>query len=191
MNDGSLLPQDPENNQEAVKLSREGKDASDIWLQYKKIRNHVNNRRKFEEKSYKVEKMETSLDSVTDTWRVAKSFMGWDSDAGPPSQLCINGALLTKSIDIANATNQYFVDKISKIRHGINYVPNTYSHCTTIMKNKQCSLSLQHVSIKQVTKYLKRLKTSRSTSIDTLDNYCVKAAAGSIAPRDYIITAPE
>ena len=51
--------------QEAVKLSMKGKDVSDNWLEYKKIKNCVNNRRKFKEKSYKVNEMKTSLVSLT------------------------------------------------------------------------------------------------------------------------------
>ena len=57
------------------------------------------------------------------------------------------------------------------------------------MRNKQCKLSLKHVTVLKVNKLLKKLKNSRSTSIDELDNYCVKLAADIIdKPLHHIIT---
>ena len=67
----------------AAKLSSEGLDASAEWVRFKSIRNRINNRRKYEEKHYKSEKLDASLDSTADTWKVAKSFMSWSSTSGP------------------------------------------------------------------------------------------------------------
>ena len=55
----------------ASKLAAEGKDASAEWRHFKNIQNKINNRRKFEERTYKSEKLNASLDSAADTWRVA------------------------------------------------------------------------------------------------------------------------
>ena len=57
------------------------------------------------------------------------------------------------------------------------------------MAKKNCRLSMQYVSIEKVNKLLKSLKNSRSSSIDGLDNYCVKLAADYIdKPLHHIIT---
>ena len=46
-----------------------------------------------------------------------------------------------------------------------------------------------HVTVEKVNKLIKSLKTSRSTSVDELDNYCVKVAADIIdKPLHHIIT---
>ena len=41
-------------------------------------------------------------------------------------------------------------------------------------------LSLKHVTVTKVNKPLKGLKNTKSTAIDELDNFCIKAAAGII-----------
>ena len=57
------------------------------------------------------------------------------------------------------------------------------------MQGKTCHLSLKHVSVIKVNKLLKSLKNSKSTAIDELDNFCVKAAADIIdKPLHHVIT---
>ena len=69
------------------------------------------------------------------------------------------------------------------------YLPNSFLKCREIMANKNCRLSLGHVTLPKVNKLLKNLKNSRSTSIDQLDNYCIKIAADVIdRPLHHIIT---
>ena len=56
------------------------------------------------------------------------------------------------------------------------------------MMGKKCKMELNHVSYVKVLKLLKGLKHSKSTSIDELDNYCVKISADIIAaPLHHII----
>ena len=59
---------------EACRLNRTGRDSSNGWGKYKKLRNSVNNRIKFEERNYKLGKIKESLDSPAKTWVVAKDF---------------------------------------------------------------------------------------------------------------------
>ena len=159
------------------------------WAEFKKLRNKVNNRRKFEEKNFKKEKVNNSLHSPTETWKTAKSFMDWESSSGPPSQLSVNGKLVTKASEIATEMNNFFMEKVRLIREGISFIPNRFIKCLEIMQNKTCKLSMKHVSISKVNKLLKKLKNSKSTSIDELDNFCVKVAADVIAePLHHIIT---
>ena len=82
---------------------------------------------------------------------------------------------------VASIMNNFFVNKVRLIRQGISYLPNSFTTCLSIMKNKHCKLSLQHVSTSKVNKLLKNLKNSRSCSIDELDNFSVKLAADVIA----------
>ena len=57
--------------------------AQVAWFQYKKIRNSVNNRKKFEEKTFKSAKIQNSLEDPSDTWKVLKGFMNWKKVGGP------------------------------------------------------------------------------------------------------------
>ena len=165
----------------AMNLAKEGKETREVWDQFKKVRNKVNNRRKFEERTFKAEKIKESQGCPSTTWKTTKSFMEWERDSGPPSQLNINGDLITKASLIASIMNNFFVNKVRLIRQGISYLPNSFTTCLSIMKNKHCKLSLQHVSTSKVNKLLKNLKNSRSCSIDELDNFSVKLAADVIA----------
>ena len=115
--------------------------------------------------------------------------MDWEESGGPPSQLNIDNNLTSKASLIASAMNQFFIQKVQTIRNGIQHLPNSFLKCKEIMINKKCKLALKHVSVTKVNKLLKNLKNSRSTSVDELDNFCVKLAADLIdRPLHHIIT---
>ena len=78
--------------------------------------------------------------------------------------------------------NQYFIDKVENIRAKIPQLPNNYEKCHEIMKNRMCSLDLQHVTIQKVAKIIKGLKPSKSTGLDGLDSYSLKVSADIISP---------
>ena len=173
----------------ALNLVLEGKEASEVWKKFKKVRNKINNRRKYEETQFKSQKILESLDSPAATWKVAKSFMNWVNNSGPPSQLCISGKLVTKASLLATEMNNYFITKVRVIREGIQHSFNNFTECFEIMQSKNCSLNLKHVSIKKINKLLKALKNTKSTATDELDNFCVKLAADVIdKPLHHIIT---
>ena len=166
----------------AVELATSGYDSSTAWAEYRALRNTINNRLKHEEKRFKEEKIRESLGSSAETWKTAKMFMNWNSSAGPPSQLTVGGKLITKAANIASEMNEFFIQKVKLIRDGIGYVPNNLSKCLASMQGKRCSLRLTQVSVGKVNKLLKGLKNSRSTSVDGLDNFCIKISADIIAP---------
>ena len=175
-----------------LSTSTQGQPASpeevEAWNQYKYYRNRINNRKKNEEKNFKSEKITENLDSAEQTWKTAKMFMDWKTP-GSPSQLEIDGKLVTKASLIAKHMNEFFTGKVKCIRDAIKNVPANYFHCQSIMDGKDCHLSLSHVPVNRVQKLLKNLKTSKSTSIDELDNYAVKISADVIAePLHHIIT---
>ena len=163
--------------------------AAQAWTNFKQARNKINNKKKFEEKNFKSKKITETLDSPAKTWSTAKSFMNWNKGGGPPLQLNIRGHLVTKAAVIAQEMNKFFIDKVKVIRNEIPFLNNTFSKCKEIMQGKTCHLSLKHVSVIKVNKLLKSLKNSKSTAIDELDNFCVKAASDIIdKPLHHVIT---
>ena len=85
--------------------------------------------------------------------------------------------------------NDFFIEKVQKIRNGISQVAANFEVCTRIMTGKNCKLSLKHVSVDKIKKLLSNLKNTRSSSVDELDNYCVKISSDIIAqPLHHIIT---
>ena len=92
-------------------------------------------------------------------------------------------------MQIASEMNSFFINKVKLIREGITYLPNTFNKCLEIMQNKKCKLTMAHVSVSKINRLLKKLRNSRSSSIDELDNYCVKIAADVIAePLHHVIS---
>ena len=68
-------------------------------------------------------------------------------------------------------------------------MPNNFQECKNVMFGKPCFLRLQHTSKETVRKLLMKLKSSKSTSVDELDNFAVKHAADFIAePLHHIIS---
>ena len=150
------------------------------WNQYKKFRNQINNRKKYEEKLYKSEKMAEVADSPDIVWKSAKTFMGWQSQ-GTPNQLTVDNKLVTSAKKIAKFMNEFFVNKVETIRAGIRVATFSVSKVQEIMQGKSCRMNLEHVNILKVKKILKSLSNSRSTGLDELDNFSVKLAADYIA----------
>ena len=160
----------------------------DAWNEYKVFRNQVNNRRKYEEQDFKSAKMTEVADSPDLVWKSAKSFMRWKTQ-GTPNQIKVDGQLITSAKKIAQAMNEFFLNKVKTIREGMTTVAFNLSKVHDIMLNKKCKMKLKHVSLQTVKKVLKSLSNSRSTGIDELDNFSVKLAAEFIAqPVQYIIT---
>ena len=168
--------------------SRHDDEQSNAWLQYKKYRNKINNKKRNEEILYKSKQVIDGLNSPENTWKIAKSYMGWKQH-GAPSQLDEDGTLVSKASLIAKAINEYFVLKVQKIRNCLRDMPCNFDICKSIMESKQCQLSIRFAPISKVKKLISKLKNSKSTSYDGLDNYSVKLSAEFIAePLHYIIS---
>ena len=158
------------------------------WNEYKKLRNKINNKKRFEERDFKRDKIMENIGDPAKVWNSTKTFMNWKS-TGTPSQIEVNNQLVTSARLIAGLMNQFFIDKVRLIRAGMSQVVTNLAHCLKIMENKRCRLSLQHITEEKVRKLLTSLSNSRSTAIDELDNYSVKVAADVIAaPLHHIIT---
>ena len=176
----------------SMDIAQQGGDSTchsltQAWSQYKKYRNKINNRKRNEENQYKSIQIKNSLASTEKTWNTAKAYMGWQQH-GPPSQLEEGGILVSKSFDIASHVNCYFVQKIQQIREGLGNVAPNFETCKSIMKDKNCKLSMKYVTTAKVMKLIKKLKNSKSTSYDGIDNYSVKLSANIIAePLHHII----
>ena len=166
-------------------VSEEEKKA---WKNYKILRNKVNNKKRYDETEFKKKKLEENIDCPDKTWRTAKNFMNWKG-TGPPSQIEVDGQLVTKAKLIADHMNKFFISKVNTIRKGMQVVGWQLSSCREIMTGKTCRLGLHHVTQKQVNTLIHSLSRSRSLAIDELDNFSVKVAADLITkPLHHIVT---
>ena len=157
------------------------------WGQFKKFRNCINNRKKYEETLYKAEKMTEVAGSADLLWKRAKSFIGWKSP-GTSSQIKVNNELITSARKIAHYMNEYFIEKVTSIRSVMHNMAFPVDKLIDKMSGKICKMQINHIQVNKVRKILKKLSNSKSTAVDELDNFSVKLAADLIVqPLHHII----
>ena len=84
---------------------------------------------------------------------------------------------------------EYFIEKVRLIRAELSTVAADLSACYRIMEGKQCQLHVNHVTEEKVIKLSSKLKNTKSTANDGLDNHCVRLSSGVIArPLHHIIS---
>ena len=163
-------------------------DEVEAWKKYKEIRNKINNLKKNDEYKYKKKIFEKNFGDAASMWNTVKGFMDWRR-AGSPSQIQFNNVLYTKAADVATVMNHFFVKKVDTLRKTFVGDNSDLSGCKSIMKDRQCSLSMRYVPLAAVHKYLRKLKPSKTIAVDELDSYSLKIAADIIAPSvHHIIT---
>ena len=142
----------------ASNLAKKGEDSTVAWKDFKSLRNKINNVLKYEERSYKHQQISDSLGTPSKCWSLAKGFMNWNSDSGPPVELEVEGKLVSKACEIASEMNNFFLSKVNKIREAIEYSPSNYDVCNKIIRDKKCKLSLTHVTQSKIKKVIAKFK---------------------------------
>jgi hypothetical protein len=99
------------------KLASEN-NSRDEWNKFKSLRNRINNRLKFEERNWQKLRLEECGENSSKIWKNIKGILKWKT-SGSPNQLFYKGTLLSKPQDLAEAQNDYFLDKIKLIRDNL------------------------------------------------------------------------
>ena len=111
-------------SQETLNLMKERDDLNEKasnsgnredWKKYKTLRNKINNRLKFEERSWQSAKLKQCNGDSKTSWNTIKTILNW-KNYGAPCMLFHDGQLKTKSQDIADSQNECFVNKINTIK---------------------------------------------------------------------------
>ena len=129
-----------------------------------------------------------NIENPATMWKASKEIMDWKS-ASSPTLIEVNNVLITRACEIAQFMNEFFINKVNKIRAEMRcLIPNLIG-CRKIMQNKTAKISLKFVTVEKVRRLISGLSNSRSVSIDGLDNFAVKVAGPCIAkPLHHIIT---
>ena len=95
-------------------LASKSGNAND-FNQYKTLRNLVVTKLKKAKSNYYRGKFEDNSTSPKEIWKTAYSILG-SSKSSFPSQIVINNKLISKPFDMASGMNQYFLNKIKKLK---------------------------------------------------------------------------
>ena len=108
---------------------------------------------------------------------------------GSPSQILVGNKLHKKASEVASIMNEYFISKINDLRSNFSIQNPDLRGCYIAKNSKKCSLSLEFVSVKDVEKIIKNLRSSKAVSIDGLDSYSIRISARFVAnPIQHLIT---
>ena len=163
------------------KIASETKDKND-WKKYKQIRNKLKNKLKYEETKWQKIRLEECYTNSGKVWKNVKSILNWQS-SGSPNQLFYKGLLRTKSQDIADSQNQFFVGKVQDILANLP-VPTSdpLRKLQELMMARSCTFSLEAVHPDSVDKIISGLSNSSAFGLDNIDTYIVKLIKAEILP---------
>ena len=164
---------------EAHKVAVETK-CRDDWKKYKKVRNSIVNRLQYEESKWRQSWFDACASDSSRTWKNVKGVLNWKS-SGSPSKLFHKGALKTKAQEVADCQNEFFIEKVQKIRN--NLPPpksNPLSKLQCLMKDRQCSFTLSMVYPNEVDSIISSLNNTSAFGFDHIDTSILKLIKSEI-----------
>ena len=170
-----------------IKIRNKAKEVSkrsgeeEDWNQYKKLRNKVNDQIKKEREGGEDEAWKKISEDKTgkSLWEEVKRRAGWVKSL-TPKILSIDGVSYTKPQDLANHLNDYFVQKIEKIKQNLGAptqdplltlkaAMGKWQKCGTIS-----SFDFKPIDVKVVQKIMRKMNKSSAECSNGLSNNVVK-----------------
>ena len=160
----------------------ESSDSPEDWRQFRSARNMVTASIRRDKKLWEKAKLDNCKNNSDQTWKTVKSWLSWGR-SGPPTQLVVDGELLSKPSVLSNTMNNFFLDKIKKLRSTIHPPKSDpLKKLKEAMKHKQCSFKLKQTNVQEVVKVIRGLKNSSSCGVDYIDTKCIKLVSTLLAP---------
>ena len=177
-NESKQLIAEREAAQQKASLS----DNPEDWRAFRALRNQVTSKSREDKRKWEKMKLDPSENNSTDVWKTVRGWLGWGS-AGTPSQLFWEGKLVSSPRGLSTTMNNFFLDKIKRLRSGIpEQTADPLVRTREAMAGRQCSFKLNPVDVSQVLKVIKGMKNSSATGIDYIDTRTVKLVADHLAP---------
>ena len=166
----------------AQKIASETKNEED-WRTFKRLRNSVNRILKNEKRKW--QRRNSQCENENDTkqiWKNIKSWLNWTT-SGAPSQLFYNGQLVNRPSNLASCMNQFFIQKVSKLRDNIGESEtNPLANLRKLMLGRKCVFSLKPVHPDTVDKLISNLRNSGSVGLDYIGTGIIKQAKDELLP---------
>ena len=103
------------NDRDTLKEEAAKSGNPDTYSRYKTKRNEVTSKMKHAKTNYYKQKFEDQSATSSDVWKTASQVLGKVRSTFP-SQIVINGKLLSKPIEMATAMNHFFIKKIAELK---------------------------------------------------------------------------
>ena len=131
-----------------------------LMKKYKSLRNAVTNLIRKENIEHNNNRVEEAKNEA-ELWKIANEVNNPKSQ--PNWRLDINGKKIESEEEIAECFNDYFVDKIQKLKENIDpeYIGDPLAKLKKKHENNVCKFALKQVSPNKLTKILKKLKKKK------------------------------
>ena len=149
---------------------------------YKSLRNKVTKSLKNDKYKWHKNKLDQCGKDPSKLWKSVQGWLNWSSSASP-TKLYKDGQLITSPARLADIMNEFFIDKILKIRQHLPAPSgNPLETLENMMRNRTSTFSLTCVHPEMVKKIILRLKNSKASGIDDIDTYIVKLIVDATLP---------
>ena len=95
-----------------------GTDDPDDWRLFRSLKNQCTARKRQDKNTWEKQKLDHTDNNATAIWSTVKGWLGWGC-SGTPTQLFWNGRMVTSPSGLASTMNNFFLDKIKRLRHNI------------------------------------------------------------------------
>ena len=169
-----------ERNKAQKTLSENKNDEN--FAKFKNLRNKVTKNLKSDKIMWQKQKLENCNNDPGKLWKNILGWINWCS-SGSPTKLYHAGQIVTSPSKLADIMNNFFVDKVAKIRQDLpNPTDDPLRTVKHTMKDRTSEFSLSFVHPDTVRKIILQLKNSKSSGADNIDTYILKLMVEDILP---------
>ena len=169
--------------------------SNEDWAAFRLLRNHCNKLCKLDKTSHfkKLYQNHDKNKDIRSIYHLTKSQLGWRTK-GPPSALLLGGKMVTSPKEIADAQNDFFIDKVDMLRRQL---PRTNNDPLRTLRaameswdnaDNRPSFTLREITLTETVEHIKSLGNSSSFGHNHLDAMSLKLAASHLhIPLNFII----
>ena len=156
--------------------------SEEDWKQFRQLRNQVTSKLRTEKSNWQKNKLKSCTGKPGEQWKQVLGWLSWNT-ATSPTQLYHEGRMVNKPREIADFQNDFFINKVSKIRENLPPpVSDPLAKLRSIMENRSSSLKLRCIHPDKVEQILSNLKNSKSCGLDGIDTFSLKLAGQLLIP---------
>ena len=148
------------------------------WREFKIFRNTLNKNIDLKKSQY----IENKFKNKSTQWKFVKQLNGVNKQQ-IPNNITFGGKQITSPKEIAKIANNYFIDKILKIRENFKITDVDPIHIlSALIPRTSNNFIIPPITVQQTQNIIKKLKNSSSTGHDDINNKIIKKISKEISP---------